>query len=204
MPRFSFWTLLNYYGEALRGQLHYVQVDSAEHEEDLHNALSMDEAMSMLMEAGFRKPISQLKIVDKSVIRQGLVDYYLMVKVKMHMDQFAEGLQQLKILDAMRAYPAVFQPLFVYTEMKISAGIYKRLIMIQCVIWFPIICVPEELKDLFVDQESCRLGLTSVIFWTNVKVHNVLLRPSLTFSPVEHLPISSCIHVSEVTRDLSL
>ena len=53
MPRFSFWTLLNYYGEALRGQLHYVQVDSAEHEEDLHNALSMDEAMSMLMEAGF-------------------------------------------------------------------------------------------------------------------------------------------------------
>ena len=67
--------------------------------------------------------------------------------------------------------------------MKISAGIYERLIMIQCVIWFPIICVPEELK---------------------VKVHNVLLRPSLTFSPVEHPPIFSCIHVSEVTRDLSL
>ena len=58
-------------------------------------ALGIDESQGLLMEAGFRKPLCRLKLTDKPVIR-GLTS-----KVKMHMDQFAEGLNQLKVLDAM-------------------------------------------------------------------------------------------------------
>ena len=74
------------------------------------------------MEAGFRKPLCRLELTDKPVIRGVLLDYHLMIKVKMLMDQFAEGLNQLKVLDAMRAHPTLFKSLFVYCEKKMSAG----------------------------------------------------------------------------------
>ena len=99
-----------------------LQIDAAENEDDLRVTFSIDEALALLMEAGFRKPVCQLKLLDKSVIRQVLVDYHLMVKVKMHMDQFAEGLQVLKITEAMRAHPALLKPMFVFSEEKMSAG----------------------------------------------------------------------------------
>ena len=85
-------------------------------------ALSIDEAQGLLMEAGFRKPLCQLQMSDKPVIRGVLLDYHLMVKVKMHMDQFADGLNQLKIIDTMRAHPDLFKPLFVYSETKMCSG----------------------------------------------------------------------------------
>lgn len=74
------------------------------------------------MEAGYRKPLCNLQLADKPAIRRVLLDYHLMIKVKMHMDKFADGLNQLKILEAMRAHPALFKPLFVYNEQKMSAG----------------------------------------------------------------------------------
>lgn len=85
-------------------------------------AFNIDEAMKLLMEAGFHKPVCHFKLSDKSSIRQGLVDYHLMVKVKMHMDQFAEGLQELKVLEALQTHPAVMRCLFVVSEEKMSAG----------------------------------------------------------------------------------
>lgn len=68
------------------------QIDSTENEDELRMTFSIDEAMSLLVEAGFHKPVCHFKLLDKSIIRQVLVDYHLMVKVKMHMDQFADGL----------------------------------------------------------------------------------------------------------------
>ena len=85
-------------------------------------ALSIDEAQGLLMEAGFRKPLTLLKLSDKSIVRGVLLDYHLMVKVKLHMDQFAEGLNQLKLLDLIQAHPTLFKDLFVYNETKITAG----------------------------------------------------------------------------------
>ena len=54
-----------------------------------------------------------LQLADKPAIRRILLDYHLMIKVKMHIDQFADGLNQVKVLEAMRAHPASFKPLFV-------------------------------------------------------------------------------------------
>ena len=40
----------------------------------------------------------------------------------MHMDQFAEGLQVLKVLDVIRSQPALLKPLFVTDKATLSAG----------------------------------------------------------------------------------
>lgn len=81
------------------------------------------------MEAGFRKPLSSLQVADKPAIRSVLLDYHLMMKVKMHMDRFADGLNQLKILDSLQANPALFKHLFVYCERKMSSGAHIILIL---------------------------------------------------------------------------
>ena len=64
----------------------------------------------------------QLKLLDKPIVRQLLIDYHLMVKVKMHMDQFADGMQQVNIVAAMKNNPHLFKLLFFYTDETISAG----------------------------------------------------------------------------------
>ena len=105
----------------------FFQIDMAENDEELHMALTIDESQGLLLEAGFRKPISLLKLNDKPIIRGVLLDYHLMMKVKMHMDQFAEGLNQLKLLDNIRAHPLLFKSLLVYSENKMTAGIIFKI-----------------------------------------------------------------------------
>jgi len=103
----------------------------------------MDEASELLMGMGFRKPISKLKMDDKAMIKNNLIDYYCLLKVKAEMDQFAEGLQDLGLLDMMRRQPALFKNLFVAsTAAHLTPG--KPIIIIvggQCKHWFPNHCV---------------------------------------------------------------
>ena len=73
----------------------------------------MDEATEMLMGMGCRKPISKLKIDDKPMLKSSLIDYYCLLKVKAEMDQFAEGLKDLGLLEMMRHQPSLFKSLFV-------------------------------------------------------------------------------------------
>ena len=108
-----------------------LQLDSSETEE-MQVTLEIDEAMALLTEAGFRK----LTLDDKPEIRSTLLDYHLMVKVTMHMNQFAEGLKELKILDSICAQPLLLKPLFVVDTKKMSAGGYKDFIIIIIRVWF--------------------------------------------------------------------
>ena len=73
----------------------------------------MDEAAEMLMGMGCKKPISKLKIDDKSMLKSSLIDYYCLLKVKAEMDQFAEGLKDLGLLEMMQHHPSLFKSLFV-------------------------------------------------------------------------------------------
>ena len=98
------------------------QLELCTSDEELQLMFAIDEALSLLMETGFNKPICQLKLSDRTYIRAVLVDYHLMVKVKMQMDQFAEGLQELKVLDLIRAQPPLLKPLFLFSEAKMTAG----------------------------------------------------------------------------------
>ena len=40
------------------------QIDKAESEEDLRITLMIDETMALLVEAGFRKPVAQMKLSE--------------------------------------------------------------------------------------------------------------------------------------------
>ena len=78
----------------------------------------------MLFDTGYRKPICQLTVLDKSGVRLSLLDYHCMLKVKASMDQFMEGLKELHVLDLIKKYPELTKPFFVSERRKLTAGIH--------------------------------------------------------------------------------
>ena len=56
---------------------------------------SIDEGEILLCETGYHKLVCSLKLVDKPSLHAALLDYHLMIKVKVEMDQFKEGLHSL-------------------------------------------------------------------------------------------------------------
>ena len=85
---------------------------------------SVDEAAGVLLETGFRKAICNLGLSDKASLRSTIVDYHCMLKVKASMDQFAEGLQELHVLDVMKKHPDVMRQFFVDECRPFTAGAY--------------------------------------------------------------------------------
>ena len=83
---------------------------------------AIDEAASLLMETGYRKPISKLDINDKACLRSSLVDFHCIFKSKAALDQFAEGLSQLNVLDRMKCLPDLMKPLFVKEDRRLTAS----------------------------------------------------------------------------------
>ena len=57
-----------------------------------------DEAAELLLESGFKKPISTLGISDQKRLRGLLLGYHCLLKMKGEMDQFREGLASLGVL----------------------------------------------------------------------------------------------------------
>ena len=83
---------------------------------------AIDEAASLLMETGFRKPLSKLDMNDKPSLRSSLIDFHCLLKSKAAIDQFAEGLSHLHVLDRMRHLPDLMKPLFVNESKPLTAG----------------------------------------------------------------------------------
>ena len=63
---------------------------------------AIDEAQSMLLEAGFSKPFTKLTLEDKSNVYSVLINYHCMTKVKAAMDQYIDGLESLDVLESVR------------------------------------------------------------------------------------------------------
>lgn len=83
----------------------------------------MDEAAALLFETGYRKPTVQLTLSDKVAIKSSLLDYHCMIKVKAAMDQFAEGLDVLHVLQLIKRFPHLTKPMFVDDDTKVlTAG----------------------------------------------------------------------------------
>lgn len=107
----------------------------------------MDEAAEMLMGMGCKKPISKLKIDDKSMLKSSLIDYYCLLKVKAEMDQFAEGLKDLGLLETMRHHPSLFKSLSLlplHTSLRVSLYPFKGNGFTTCrlLVVITIFCVP--------------------------------------------------------------
>ena len=88
--------------------------------DDIRITFAMDEATSLLLETGFSKPIRELTLSDKSLLRSSLLDYHCMLKVKA---QYMEGLNELGILDMIKKHPEAMKPLFVFEKQVLTSGI---------------------------------------------------------------------------------
>ena len=81
--------------------------------DELRAVFAIDEAAELILSTGFRKPLCSLALEDKASLKSILLDYHCMLKVKAEMDQFAEGLKTLGVLDMVKNYPDLFSSLFV-------------------------------------------------------------------------------------------
>lgn len=91
-----------------------MQIDSAESDSSLRNLFADDDDNGqLLLETGYRKPLSKLSCEDKLCIKRAICDYHTLVKIKPELDQFADGLKTLDILEMMRKHPTMMSALFV-------------------------------------------------------------------------------------------
>ena len=85
---------------------------------------SVDEVAALLLQTGFRKPITNLKLADIPNLKSALIDHHCMLKVKAAMDQYTEGLQQLGVLDLIQKYPHLAKQYFIAETKKVTAGLH--------------------------------------------------------------------------------
>ena len=101
----------------------HTKVGNAENNTEIQAVFAIDEVQSLVYEAGFRKPLAQLSMEDKSVVSLILVNYHCMIKVKAAMDQYMEGLESLGLLSRIQADPSKWKDFFVDTGVAVNSGI---------------------------------------------------------------------------------
>ena len=82
------------------------------------------ESCSEIIECGFTKPLPRLTTVDKIDLIQTVTLHYVLLRTKAEMDQFAEGLRALGVLDVIRKYPELLRLFFTNKGMQtLTAGL---------------------------------------------------------------------------------
>ncbi len=89
-----------------------LQVLSASSNTELQQVFKCEEYEALILETGFSKPLCKLKLSDVEVIRASLLDYHCLVKSKAPMDQFKEGLDQVRLGKFLRSHPDELKPMF--------------------------------------------------------------------------------------------
>ena len=97
----------------------------AENDTELRMVFIMDEALDLLTATGYRKAAAQLTLDERHNVVDALLDYHLMGKVKAEMDQFIDGLGCIGLLEALRENPASFAAFFLYTDVKLTPGMFR-------------------------------------------------------------------------------
>ena len=85
----------------------------------------------LLLETGFRKPLSALVMSDVAVIRRTVKNHMLM-RVKAELDQFMKGLAVCGVAHAIRRHPELMAPRFVHTPVQLSRGEKMGLKSLEC------------------------------------------------------------------------
>ena len=91
----------------------YFQVNAAETESDLRAILDDVDDAALLLETGYRTPLACLKLTHKASLCQSIREYYAIIRVLPEVNQFAEGLDTLNVLNMIKNYPTLMKPLFV-------------------------------------------------------------------------------------------
>ncbi len=82
--------------------------------EELKQLLADDE-YDFQYDIGIAKPISRLQYSDRHHIVQSSALHYSVLSVKAELDQLANGLRALGVLDMVQANPKLLRPLFLFT-----------------------------------------------------------------------------------------
>ena len=84
-----------------------------------------EESLLIVTEAGYHKPLPLIKLSDREELSLALQHYYTMIRGKLELDKFVEGLNTYDILSMIRKYPKLMQPLLVCKGVKITKGMQQ-------------------------------------------------------------------------------
>ena len=79
---------------------------------------AINEAEAMLVDSGYRKPMTKLIVTDAKDLKLALINQQCMLKVKAYTDQFIEGHEVLGIMNVIRKYPDIMKEFFVFNPEK--------------------------------------------------------------------------------------
>lgn len=75
----------------------------------------------VLLETGYRKPLSSLLLSDRPAIVKTL-KIHVLVKVKPELDQFIDGLNMYGILESIKKYPSLMAQYFTHIAAPLTVG----------------------------------------------------------------------------------
>ena len=114
------------------------------------------ESCDILLECGFTKPLATLKKNDVNQLVKCASLHSTLLRVKSEIDQFISGLDAARVLHAIREYPDLFAPLFVYQKKDLTAGWRKRR---GCVhVYYYLIIHADIILDLFKNKMFSNQG----------------------------------------------
>lgn len=88
------------------------QIQKAESDEDLQKLFEEDGFSDLLLETGYRKAFTTVTLTDRQDLLQTLREYYTMIRGKVELDQYVEGLVDLNLRGLVQQYPQILKPLF--------------------------------------------------------------------------------------------
>ena len=97
----------------------------------------------MLIQTGYRKPISTLTMNNTKDLVSAMIDYHLMLKVKSMMYQFMEGLSEMGVLKKIQEQPLLWEPLFLCTDTLLTSGMNIYMVQSTLLNPAPIILSPR-------------------------------------------------------------
>ena len=81
--------------------------------------------MLIVTEAGYHKPLPLIKLSDHEKLSLALGHYYTVIKGKLELDQFVEGLNTYDILSMIRKYPKLMKPLLICKGVQVTKGMQQ-------------------------------------------------------------------------------
>ena len=98
---------------------------SCEDDAELQTTVAIDDISDLIFQMDYTKSLCRVTVADKKELVSLLALYHLMMKAKSSMDQFIEGLKDVKLLSYIQNHPQTWQPLFVVNpDITLSAGTY--------------------------------------------------------------------------------
>jgi hypothetical protein len=98
-----------------------LQVRSADSDDALREVFEDPDFEILLLNTGYRKPLTSLFLSDKEAIESTL-KVHMMTQIKPELDQFRDGLEACRILRSVSRHPSLMAPYFVHTPVVLTKG----------------------------------------------------------------------------------